>query len=49
MPVDDIPPARRRTRTDRLSEAPALLWLMLGALVVVGFVAFAEWGLGPPL
>ena len=47
---DDLPPGVRRTAPcDRVSEAPALLWMVLGLGVVVAFVVFGLWVLGPPL
>ena len=49
MSIQRIHHRRTPTRSDLRHRAPALLWLMLGALVVVTFIAFAKWGLGPPL
>ena len=49
MSIQRIHHRRDHVRRDLRHRAPALLWLMLGALVVVAFIAFAEWGLGPPL
>ena len=50
MHNDDLPAGVRRTAPcDRVSEAPALLWMVLGLGVVVAFVVFGLWVLGPQM
>jgi len=50
MRDDDLPPGVRRTAPcDRVTQAPALLWMLLGLGLVVGFITFALFILGPPL
>ncbi len=37
------PPDDRLTQADRLSGAPALLWIMMGLVAVAAFVGLAAW------
>jgi hypothetical protein len=38
MPFYENPPERERTLTDRLGQAPVILWAALAVLAVAGFV-----------
>jgi hypothetical protein len=48
MPIYDYSSGPRRAGHHRRSDPPTLLWLILGLLLILAFIALAKLGLAPP-